>query len=101
MNLQRRAEAALIVNTVIWGATFVVVKQALRDVSPVLFLALRFTLATVVLMALFRGSWSHPRNPRRSLQGGALAGGFLFAVTLSRPSGCNTLRRPSPRFSPG
>ena len=55
---QRRAEAALIVNTIIWGATFVLVKQALRDVSPVLFLALRFTLATVVLVVLFRGAWS-------------------------------------------
>ena len=38
-HLQRRAEAALVLNTIIWGATFVVVKQALRDVSPVLFLA--------------------------------------------------------------
>ena len=47
--------------------------------SPVLFLALRFTLATVALLVLFRGSWSHPRNPRGSLGGGALAGIFLFS----------------------
>ena len=75
----RRAEAALVLNTVIWGATFVVVKQALRDVSPVLFLAVRFTLATVALLILFRGSWTRPRNLRGALVGGAVAGVFLFS----------------------
>ena len=28
---RRRAEAALVLNTVVWGATFVVVKAALLD----------------------------------------------------------------------
>jgi len=52
VNRRRAAEAGLIVNVIIWGATFVVVKAALRDVSPILFIALRFTLATAVLLAL-------------------------------------------------
>jgi len=99
--LQRRAEAALIVNTLIWGATFVVVKQALRDVSPVLFLALRFTLATVVLLVLFRGSWSHPRNPRWSLAGGALAGAFLFSGYAFQTIGLQFTSAPKSAFLTG
>jgi drug/metabolite transporter (DMT)-like permease len=100
-HLQRRAEAALIVNTIIWGATFVVVKQALRDVSPVLFLALRFTLATVVLLVLFRGSWSHPRNPRWSLAGGALAGAFLFSGYAFQTIGLQFTSAPKSAFLTG
>ena len=42
---QRRfAELALVVNTIVWGATFTLVKSALGGVSAILFLALRFSL---------------------------------------------------------
>ncbi|MGO4884867.1 MAG: DMT family transporter [Bryobacteraceae bacterium] len=99
--LQRRAEAALVVNTLIWGGTFVVVKQALRDVSPVLFLALRFTLATAVLLVLFRGSWSHPRNARWSLKGGALAGAFLFSGYAFQTIGLQFTTAPKSAFLTG
>ena len=56
MNRRRAAEAALVFNVILWGATFVLVKAALADVSPVLFLALRFTLATGALLIAFRGA---------------------------------------------
>ena len=98
---QRRAEAALILNTVIWGATFVLVKQALRDVSPVLFLALRFTLATAVLLVLFRGSWSHPLNPRGALAGGGLAGVFLFSGYAFQTIGLQFTTAPKSAFLTG
>jgi len=97
----RRAEAALVLDTVIWGATFVVVKQALRDVSPVLFLALRFTLATAALLLLFRGSWSHPQNPRWSLQGGMLAGLFLFSGYAFQTIGLQYTTAPKSAFLTG
>jgi len=99
--VQRRAEAALIANTFIWGTTFVVVKQALRDVSPVLFLALRFTLASGALLALFRGSWSHPRNLRRSLAGGLLAGTFLFSGYAFQTIGLQYTSAPKSAFLTG
>ncbi len=99
--MKRRAEAALILNTVIWGATFVVVKQALRDVSPVLFLALRFTLASVALLVLFRGSWSHPQNPRWSLMGGAIAGVFLFSGYAFQTIGLQFTTAPKSAFLTG
>jgi len=99
--LQRRAEAALIVNTIIWGSTFVIVKQALRDVSPILFLALRFTLATAALAALFRGSWSNPRNPRWSLAGGAWAGLLLFSGYAFQTVGLQFTTAPKSAFLTG
>ena len=98
---RRRAEAALVANTIIWGATFVVVKQALEDVSPVLFLALRFTLAALALLLLFRGSWSHPQNPRWSLMGGVAAGVLLFSGYAFQTIGLQFTTAPKSAFLTG
>ncbi|MCX6608665.1 MAG: EamA family transporter [Acidobacteria bacterium] len=47
------ADLSLAVMALIWGAMFVVAKAALDDVSSVLYLALRFSLAAVVLGLVF------------------------------------------------
>ena len=47
----------MLFNAILWGTTFVLVKSALHEISPVLFLAMRFSLATAALLALFRGAW--------------------------------------------
>ncbi|HCC57007.1 MAG TPA: EamA family transporter [Solibacterales bacterium] len=67
------AEAALLGNSLIWGTTFVLVKGALADVSPLLFLVLRFGLAAAILAAIYGG-----RFERASLAPGLFAGVFLF-----------------------
>jgi drug/metabolite transporter (DMT)-like permease len=36
--------------TLIWGATFVIVKSALKDISPLFFISVRFLVATVILL---------------------------------------------------
>jgi drug/metabolite transporter (DMT)-like permease len=46
---RRRADALLITAAAVWGVSFVIVKEALSHASPLLFLALRFTVATLVL----------------------------------------------------
>ena len=72
------ADLLLIGVTLIWGATFVVVQQAVSQLPPMLFLALRFDLATVLLVLatlprlLRRSTW-------RAWGAGALVGCFLFA----------------------
>jgi drug/metabolite transporter (DMT)-like permease len=48
-----QADLALAFCTVLWGATFVVVKNALDHASVFLFLVVRFSLAAI-LMAAFR-----------------------------------------------
>jgi len=76
---RRRAELALVGVTFVWGSTFVVVKSALRDSSTLLFLALRFTLATVVLAAAFRPLPGRFDKAKPILAGGVLTGAVLFS----------------------
>ncbi len=73
-----RADLALIFICFIWGSTFVVVKDALNHVSPLLFLALRFVLATAVLGLMLRRVAGGIYRTKPILAGGALAGTFLF-----------------------
>jgi len=70
-------DLSLIGVSLIWGATFVLVKQALADISTLLFLTLRFTIAAAALALVFRREL-RAANLRRSLQGGLIAGVFLF-----------------------
>lgn len=80
-----RADLALAAVTLIWGATFVVVKQALGDVSTLLFLVLRFALAAVILGLAFRPR--KPARPRTLITGGLMAGAFLFTGYLFQTVG--------------
>jgi drug/metabolite transporter (DMT)-like permease len=64
--------------TLVWGATFVLVKQALADVSTLLFLTLRFAAATLILAIIFRKEF-RAANRSSSIRGGAIAGLFLFS----------------------
>src|SRR5256885_5610163 len=56
--------------------SFVVIKNALADISPLLFNALRMSLAAVVLAVVFHREL--PRFTVRSLRSGFLVGAFLF-----------------------
>jgi len=48
----------------IWGVNFIVVKAAMRDIPPLAFNSLRYAVATVTLMAVFR--FSGARLPERA-----------------------------------
>lgn len=75
-------DGSLLVMTLIWGATFVLVKRALADTSALLFLTIRFGAATFVLALLFRkdlrAGHLGTSNVSVSIRGGALAGLCLF-----------------------
>jgi drug/metabolite transporter (DMT)-like permease len=75
-----QADTALALVAIIWGSTFVVVKQALADISTLYFLFLRFALAGVCLALLFAPGFRKMqwREIRRGLTGGAAAGLFLW-----------------------
>ena len=70
---QSRAVAALVGASFLFGATFVVVKSALDDISPLSFVAWRFLIGAIILFALAlprgREIWIH----------GTIAGVALFA----------------------
>jgi drug/metabolite transporter (DMT)-like permease len=73
-----RAELALAGVCLIWGSTFVLVKNALDDVSTILFLALRFSAATVLLGGLYLARGGRLTNIK-AVRGGAFTGVFLYA----------------------
>ena len=95
---RRKADLALVGNTVVWGATFVMVKSALADVTPILFLALRFSLATVALLLIWRRGW---RCSPKDWAAGALIGTFLFAGYLLQTLGLRLTSAPKSAFLTG
>lgn len=66
----------LILTTVIWGSAFVVMKNSVAVISPSYLLALRFTIASIAMVAVF---WRRVRGIHQSdLICGGLLGVFLF-----------------------
>ncbi len=71
---------ALLSITVIWGWTFVLIKQGMSQVGPFTFLAIRFFIALAVLAILLR---RHLRPlSLRSLRAGLIVGTALFSGYL-------------------
>lgn len=71
------ADLGLLLVTAIWGTTFVVVKEVLQTLPPFTFIALRFTLGTATLAAVFGGRLRSLTWPEA--RAGILVGVFLFA----------------------
>ena len=71
-------DLSLVAVCLIWGATFILVKRALDEISTLLFLTLRFTAGTLVLAMIFGKQFRAP-NLRASLRAGLLAGLCLFS----------------------
>lgn len=76
LNRQLQADTALLFVALIWGATFVMVKEAVTHVGPLTFIGLRFTLAAVAMILLFQRRLR--AIGRRELAAGGLIGIFLF-----------------------
>jgi len=89
---------AMIFVEMIWGATFIIVQEALRDASTLLFLALRFTLAAVALAAAFAGRYSTFPAVRRSMAAGAFAGMALFSGYFFQTAGLRYTSAPKSAF---
>ncbi len=73
-----RVDLALTGVAFVWGASFLIVKNALGDISTLLFLGLRFSAAALMLAAVFGRSALRGGRLPWSLRGGALAGVCLF-----------------------
>ncbi len=76
MNSKTRAELALLATTCLWGGTFPIVKIGMIYISPVLLIAVRFVVATIVLLLFFRRK-IFP-IPAASVVKGAVLSLFLF-----------------------
>jgi drug/metabolite transporter (DMT)-like permease len=86
------AKAALLAATVVWGSTFVITKESLDRLTPAQFLAWRFGIAALALLAIRPVSAARLTVPERRqalLLGFALGAGFLLQTTglLHTPAG--------------
>jgi drug/metabolite transporter (DMT)-like permease len=80
-----KAHVLLILTSLIWGVTFVVIKTALSDISPLFFNALRMSLAALTLGIVFRGEFR--RYTAASVRVGVLVGVFLAVGNELQTSG--------------
>lgn len=79
MSQRTKAEVSLVLITTVWGASFALVKEALLDASPLPFLAIRFILAGLLLLAIpGRGGVDWTALLPGCILGIFLFGGFLF-----------------------
>lgn len=75
MSRSAKAHLLLLAVVFVWGSTFVLVKDALADISPLLFNLLRMVLAAFCLGIIYRRHIGH--IDRRALIFGAVTGLFL------------------------
>ena len=95
----RLAESALLSNTIIWGGTFVLIKSALTDASPTLFVAVRFAIASVVLLPFMYKSMLNV-NKKQIFQGFIL-GLLLFFGFILQTVGLTTTSATKSAFITG
>ena len=78
-------EAALLLMTIIWGGTFVIVKESLNDISTLLFVGLRFGIAAFVLYLVLY--FKKIKIDKKIILPGALLGIWLFLGFLTQTAG--------------
>ncbi len=77
MSRSLKAHILLVLTTLVWGVTFVQIKDALNDISPLLFNAVRMALAGAALVVVYH---RHLRAlTRDAFLMGCLIGFFLWA----------------------
>ena len=77
------ADAVLVATTAVWGASFVVVKDAVALADPITFLALRFALGALALTLVARGALAD----RALWRSGAVLGVLLFLGFVAQTAG--------------
>jgi drug/metabolite transporter (DMT)-like permease len=69
------SEGLLLLVTLIWGGTFVIIKIALRDVSPLVFVSIRFSIAAIILLPFVKKAF---RNANKELIKSGIILGVIF-----------------------
>ena len=81
---------ALILTTLIWGATFPATKAALAQISPFSFMCLRFLLGTILAVGVYLAAGGRLRVDRDLLRMSGIATIFLFLGYVTQTIGLQT-----------
>lgn len=74
--MRLKAELILFFITFIWAGTFVIIKPTLNFISPLLFVTVRFLIATIILTMIYGGKLLE--IPKATFKMGTILGIFLF-----------------------
>lgn len=86
MHLKSHAgRLALLAAALIWGSSFIIMKDAVSDVAVFLLLGIRFSIAALLLAIIFLQRLR--RADRRVLLGGMLCGALLFGAYTTQTFG--------------
>lgn len=80
-------ESALLLNTLIWGGTFALIKNALSDISPLLFLGIRFFIAAILLYPFIH--YTLKKMDKNTFIAGSVLGIFYFLGFATQTVGLN------------
>ncbi len=79
------SKLALLIVAILWGSSLTVVKQSSQTFNPNFILAIRFTLAAILLSIIF---WKRLRQAKSDdIRNGLIIGCFLFAAYSSQTLG--------------
>jgi drug/metabolite transporter (DMT)-like permease len=93
-----KAHLLLVLMTLIWGSTFVLIKAALQDSSPLVLNAVRMSLAAVLLAVWYRKRLV--RMARPALMMGMAVGVFLYLGYAFQTSGLRLTTPSKSAFPP-
>lgn len=75
LDRRTKADSLLVITTLVWGSTFVIVKGALADAPPFSYLSVRFIIAGLLMLSFM----ARGRMPRATLLPSLVLGILLFA----------------------
>jgi drug/metabolite transporter (DMT)-like permease len=102
------ADLLLLLTTLLWGVNYSVVKYAITDLVPINFVALRFSLATILMVGFMIATGRSLKVPKRDflkLIGVGFLGNvlyqvlFVYGINLSRAGDTSIMLATAPIFT--
>lgn len=99
MTKQLKADLAILSITVVWGSSFIIMKNISDDIPAYAYLALRFSVATILLVAVFNKQLKGINF--KALWSGSLVGLMLYAGMMLQVTGLKTTSASNSAFITG
>jgi len=99
MTRQLKADLAILGITVVWGSSFIIMKNITEDIPAYAYLALRFLVATIIMGAVFHTQLK--RIDFRTIRSGSLVGLTLYAGMMLQVLGLKTTSASNSAFITG
>ncbi|NLB79677.1 MAG: EamA family transporter, partial [Clostridiaceae bacterium] len=99
MKKQIKADLSIFSITVIWGSSFIIMKNISEDIPAYAYLAMRFSVATIILTCIF---YKHLKGiTLRSIIRGSLIGLLLYLGMMLQVLGLKTTSASNSAFITG